>query len=60
MNRNIDTQDGLSLAVRQRRLRRTRRSRVLQDIGHNAVWMAVLIGMAVFVAAELIGAVSRV
>jgi len=59
MNRSIDTKDGLSLAVRQRKLRRTRRGRVLQDIGHNTVWMIVLIGMAVFVAAELIGATSR-
>ena len=60
MNRNIGTPVELPFAVRQRKLRRTRRSRALHYLGANTVWMIVLAGMAVIVAAELIGAIGRV
>lgn len=60
MNREIDVNVGLPLAVRQKKLRRTRRSRALLELGQNTVWMVVLVGIGVFVAAELIGAIGRV
>jgi hypothetical protein len=49
----------LPFPIRQRRARNARRSRSLRSLRQFAVWAVVLGGLGVFVATELIGALTR-
>jgi hypothetical protein len=57
-SKHLDERE-LPFSVRYRRARNARRGRSLRNIKEYAVWALVLSGLGVFLATELIGALTR-
>jgi hypothetical protein len=57
-SKHLDERE-LPFSIRYRRARKARRSRSLRSFREFAVWTVVLGGLGVFLATELIGALTR-
>jgi hypothetical protein len=59
MNRMRGMFNELSFDARMRRLRRSRRRLTYQRLTDNALWIAIVAGLGIVIATELIAAIGR-